>query len=434
MFTSRRAGELPPYVFSHIDSTLRDLRAREAGVIDLGRADPDQPAPPSVVAELARSAARPEAHGYPPLPGLPRLRTAVARWYGQRHHVELDPDSEVLILLGSKEGLFHVPLAVCDPADVALVPDPGFPAYRVGAYFAGAEVVSMPLRAEQGYLPDLGSLAPEVLRRARILYLNYPHNPTGATAPLRFFSEAVALARRWGVLLCHDFAFGQSGYDGYRAPSILEVEGARECAVEMISWSKTFCMSGWRLGAAVGNASAIAALGEVESHIHSGVFAPIQVAGAVALEEVATSGFLVALNETYRARRDTMLAALHALGLQVRRSRATPFLWLGCPDGGPSAPYANWLLERTGIAVTPGAVFGAGGEGFLRLSLTAPTQQIEEAAERLRRLGPQALRHPAPELPPDLTRPLPASAAVARLASGPQVQAESSEDTLLGCL
>ncbi len=418
-----------------MEERLRSLQREGRQVIDLGRADPDQPAPPEVVAALARSAARPEVHGYPPRRGLERLRRAIGDWYRDRHRVHLDPDREVLALLGSKAGIFHLPLAVLDPGDVALVPDPAYPAYRMGAYLAGAEVVSMPLRPELGYLPALDAIPANVLRRARLLYLNYPHNPTGATASLRFLRDAVQFCRRHGLLLCHDFAFGQSGYDGYRAPSLLEVDGALDVAVEFISWSKAFCMSGWRLGAAVGNAGAIAALAQLESHVHSGVFAPVQIAGAVALEEVARSGFIVALNETYRARRDAVLAALREVGVNCRRPWATPFLWVACPDGGPSLPYAMWLLERAGIAVAPGAAFGAGGEGFLRLSLTAPTKMVEEAADRIRFLGAEGLRHRQRTVGQAPSGPiLPAPEPARLIGRGEAPAASASADTLLGCL
>lgn len=435
VFISRRFGELPPYIFGALEERLRAMEGEGRQVIDLGRADPDQPAPPEVVAALARSAARPEAHGYPPRRGLERLRGAISQWYAQRHHVRLDPDREVLAVLGSKAGIFHLPLATLDPGDVALVPDPAYPAYRMGAYLAGAEVVSLPLRPENGYLPDLAAIPAHVLRRARLIYLNYPHNPTGTTAPLGFLRAVVAFCQRHGLLLCHDFAFGESGYDGYRAPSILEVEGAHSCAVEFMSWSKTFCMSGWRLGAAVGNAEAIAALAQLESHVHSGVFAPVQIAGTVALEDVARTGFLVARNETYRARRDTVLAALRDVGVHCRRPWATPFLWFPCPDGGPALPYATWLLERAGLALAPGSAFGAAGEGFLRLSLTAATRRIDEAAERLRFLGAEGLRHPDRKPAQASAHPLLPAPPPARLVArdvGPATGAQA--DTLLGSL
>ncbi len=399
MFASRRVSELPPYVFADLDARISEIRARGGTVLDLGRADPDHEAPPELVRALCTAASAPSAHHYPPFGGLDELRRAVVAWYQDRHGVRLDPDGEVLVLAGSKEGLFHVSLAMCDPGDVALVPDPCFPAYRMGAYFAGAEVVSLPLRPEWGYLPSLTAVPEDLARRARILFLNYPNNPTGAVATASFFAEAVAFARRHDLLLCHDLAYGESGYDGYRAPSVLQVEGARDVALEFITWSKAFCIPGWRLGAAVGCRQAVAALRDLETQVGGGVFAAVQMAGAAALEDVARSGFLTAMNETYRVRRDRMTAALRELGFAAPRPRATPFLWFPCPDGRTAATYAAWLLGRCGVALAPGTGFGAGGEGYLRLSLTASTADVEETITRLRKVGPEALRRAAPEGP-----------------------------------
>lgn len=398
MLASRRVCELPPYVFAVLDARIAALRAAGRAVIDLGRADPDHATPEPLVEALVHAVAQPETHHYPPYAGVAALRQAIARWYADRHGVSVDAEREVLVLGGSKEGLFHLPLGVCDPGDVALVPDPSFPAYRMGAYFAGAEVVSLPLRPESGFLPDLAAIPEAVARRARILFLNYPNNPTGATAPLRFLVDAVSFAKRYGALLCHDLAYGESGYDGYRAPSVLGVEGGKDVAVEFISWSKAFCMPGWRLGAAVGHAAGISALRQVEAQVNTGVFAAVQAAGAAALDQVGRSGFLAAMNDSYRARRDRMVAALEELGLRVRRPRATPFLWIPCPDSCPSSEYATWLLERTGIALAPGSAFGAGGEGFLRMSLTAASAEVDEAADRLQGLGRAGLQPPPPVL------------------------------------
>ena len=392
MFASRRLSELPRYAFSALEARVADLRAAGRSVIDLGRADPDHEAPEPAIAALLRAAPAPGAHQYPPLSGIPEFRSAVARWYLERHGVSLDPDSEVLALGGSKQGLFLISLAVCDPGDVALVPDPSYPAYRMGAYFAGAEVVSTALRPEMGYLPDLAGLPEGLARRARLLFLNYPNNPTGATASLRFLTDAVAFARRHGALVCNDFSYADSGFEGYRAPSLLSVEGAKETGVEFISFSKSFCMAGLRLGAAVGSAAALSALLDVLAHVEGGVFRAVQHAGVAALEQVGHSGFIAAMNQTYRARRDVMVAALEEVGVHVRRPRATPYLWFPTPDERPSVEFAAWLLERIGVALAPGSAFGAGGEGFLRLSLTAPTVNIDEAAARLRRLGSQGIR------------------------------------------
>ncbi len=392
MFASRRLSELPRYAFSALEDRVAELSASGRSVIDLGRADPDHEAPEPAIAALLESARQPEAHRYPPLRGIPEFRRAVARWYQERHGVTVDPDSEVVALAGSKEGLFLISLAVCDPGDVALVPDPSYPAYRMGAYFAGAEVVSTALRPELGYLPDLAALPEGLARRARVMFVNYPNNPTGATATSRWLTDAVAFARRFGTLVCNDFSYGDSGFEGYRAPSLLSVEGAKETAVEFISFSKSFCMAGLRLGAAVGNAAAVAALLDVLAQIQGGVFAAVQQAGVVALDQVGHSGLIASINQTYRARRDVMMAALEDVGIRVRRPRATPYLWVPTPDERPSLEFASWLIERTGVALAPGSAFGAGGEGFFRLSLTAPTVDIEEAAARLRRLGPEGIR------------------------------------------
>jgi LL-diaminopimelate aminotransferase len=378
-------------VFAALDARLEAIRRSGARVVDLGRADPDPPVPEEAVAALCEAVRRPEAHRYPPFRGLRALREGVARWYRDRWGVRLDPETEVLVLAGSKAGLFHISLAVLDPGDVALVPDPCFPAYRMGAYFAGAEVVSLPLRREWGYLPRLGAVPVALARRARILFLNYPNNPTGAVAPEPFLREAVAFARRHGILLCHDLAYGETGYDGYQAPSVLAVEGARETAVEFVTWSKAFSMPGWRLGAAVGCRQALEALLALESHVGSGVFAAVQLGGLAALEAALPTGRLTAVREVYRFRRDRMVEALRELGFRVDRPAATPFLWFPCPGGQRSQDYAAWLLDRAGVALAPGAGFGVGGEGFLRLSLTASTDDLEEAVRRLRAVGPRAL-------------------------------------------
>lgn len=387
MFGSRRVLALPPYIFETMEAEIASLRARGEDIIDLGRSDPDHLSPPAVVAAVQKAAERPETHHYPPYAGILELRRAIVHWYDDRHGVELDPEREVLILAGSKEGLFHLPLAVCDPGDVALIPDPSFPAYRVGAYLAGAEAVPLPLRAERGFLPDLTTVGLDVLRRARLLFLNYPNNPTGAVAPLSFFREAVAFARRYGLVICHDLAYGESGYEGYQAPSLLQADGAKDVAIESITWSKSFCMAGWRLGAVVGNAEVVSVLGRIQMQASSGVFAAIQHAGAVALEEVGPSGFLAANNFTYQSRRDRMIEALGSMGVALRRPWATPYLWLPVPPGVSCTEAARWLLREVGLALVPGVSFGTGGEGHLRLSLTASDRDIDEAANRLEGIG-----------------------------------------------
>jgi LL-diaminopimelate aminotransferase len=412
---SRRLAELP-------SGTGHPGRGAP-GLLDLTGAAAEPLAPEAAAAILARAAASPEAQRAGPPAGLAAFRRAVAAWYGERHGVDLDPETQVLALSGARQGLFLAAFAACDPGDVVLVPDPCGGAGRVGAYFAGAEVVSLPVRPGRDYLPELGTVPEAVLRRARLLFLHYPHNPTGAVAPAAFLQAAVAFARRHALLLCNDFAYGDVGYDGYRPRSLLSVDGALRTALEFMTLSESCGLPGWRLGAAVGAAPAVAALARLVAHVTGGPPGIVQLAGAEVLGQAARSGFLTARNETYRARRDLLAAALEEAGVPLRRPRAGPFLWVPCPDGLPSARAARWLAERFGVAATPGAAFGPAGEGFLRLSLDAPTAAVEEAAARLRRAGAGALvpaAGAAPRPSPAATLPPPAAAG-----DGPD---------LLGCL
>ena len=430
MFASRRLAELRP----PLDPALRLAQLRRSGhdVLDLCGAETEPLAPEGAADALAAAARRPEAARAVPRGGLPEYRQAVARWYARRYGVRLDPDAQVLPLAGGRQGLFLVSLCCCDPGDVALVPDPSFGAYRMGAYFAGAEVVSLPLRPQLGYLPDLGAIPEAVARRARVLFLNYPNDPTGAVAPTGFFADAIAFARRHGLLLCHDFAHGETGYDGCRPQSLLALDGALQTGLEFVTLSTACGLPGWRLGAAVGCAEAIAALFAVTCHVDGGVCAATQLAGATMLEQLGLSGFLAARNETYRARRDLLAAAFEEAGLRLRRPRASPFLWVPCPPDVPSAACAGWLLERLGLAVTPGSSFGAAGEGFVRVCLLAPTAQIEDAAARVRALGRGGLavmRRPvAPRWEPAVTARRPGNVAAEA------AEAATAADALLGSL
>lgn len=387
MVASRRLHALPTYVFAELEAEAAQWRAAGREVLDLGRADSDGAVPDAAVDALLRAVALGVYHRYAPFAGIPELRRAIAQWYADRHGVTLDPDREVLVTAGSKTPLFHAPLACCDPGDVVLVPDPSLPTYRIGAYLAGAETVTLPLPAASGHLPDLGAVPAAAARRTRLVFLNYPNNPTGAVAPPEFFAEAVAFARHHGALLCHDFSYGESGHGGYRPPSLLQAKGARDVAVEVLSWSDAFGVPGWRLGAVVGDAEAVGALARVEGHAAAGVFPAVQRAGSILLDTLGRSNFLADKGEAYRLRRDRMLAALAAAGWPTRTPRATPFLWIPCRSGTSSRQEAAWILERTGVLLTPGTGFGAGGEGFLRLSLAAAEPVLTEAAERLRRLG-----------------------------------------------
>lgn len=387
MRISRRVAELPRSGLDVVRARAAELVARGCDVIDLITSEPDHTPPESAGQELARAALLADANRAPNERGLAQLRRAVAHWYLDRHGVEVDGDTEVLVLPGAGSGLFHLPLVVCDPGDVVLVPDPSPPIYRMAAYLAGTEVVGVPLRPDAGWLPDLAAVPVALGQRARLLFLNYPNNPTGATASPAFFREVVAIARRHRWLICHDLSHGESG-SGYRPASILEVEGAGDCAVEIVSWSHTFSLTGWRLAAVVGGREVLDALARVLSAARLWAAAPVQRAGAAVLTAVPPTGFLTARSESERARRDALVAALQSAGVSMRRDRTAPFLWVPCPQGRDSLGFSLWLLERAAIAVAPGIAFGAGGEGFVRIALATATAAAQEAAERLRALGP----------------------------------------------
>jgi LL-diaminopimelate aminotransferase len=359
-------------------------------VIRLDIGNPDIAPPDEVVEALCRSARQADHHGYPGHRGIPALRHAIAEYYERRFKVTLDPESEVLPLIGSKEGLINLALAYLDPGDVALVPDPGYAPYRRGAILAGAEIHTFPLLPEHDFLPDLNAIPARVVDEALLIWLNYPNNPTGATADLDFFARAVDFARRHELLLCHDAPYADITYDGYRAPSVLQVPGASEVAIEFNSLSKMANMAGWRVGMAVGKASVIQALARIKSNIDSGIFRPLQEAAIEALS--ADSTWLARRNATYRERLEILVEALKQIGMEACCPQATLYLWARIPEprgeGAPSSwtseGFARMLLERTGIAVAPGPFFGGAGEGFIRVSATAPTGQIQEAKRRLR--------------------------------------------------
>jgi LL-diaminopimelate aminotransferase len=372
---------LPVYFFQRLNQRLAELKAQGREVIRLDAGSPDLPPAPHIIAALEESARNPNNHGYQNYAGIPEYRAAWAGWYRQRFGVELDPDCEVLGLIGSKEGVFNLHLAVVDEGDVVLVPDPGYPAYTAGALFAGAQVVRLPLLARNGYLPDFAALPEETLRRARLLWLNYPNNPTGAVASLEFFAQAVALARRYGFLIAHDAPYTEITYDGYRAPSLLQVPGAREVAVEFHSLSKTYNMGGWRLGVAVGNAEVLRALATLKSNVDSGTFKAVQAAGIAALS--GDQSWTKARNAHYQRRRDLAVEALRAAGLHVETPPAALYLWARLPDGVDDQAYVSELLEQTGVSLTPGSVFGPGGAGHVRVSLCLADEKLQEAMRRV---------------------------------------------------
>jgi LL-diaminopimelate aminotransferase len=386
--SSRRMAQLGPYLFSAIGAKVRELRAKGVQVISLGIGDPDVPTPDPVVLELVRAATDvhdPDRFRYGSDWPLDAFPNAVAQYYRHRFGVELDPKSEIVPLIGSKEGIAHIALCYLDPGDVALVPEPGYPVYKIGALLALAQSYPMPLLADRNWTPDFSAIPSEVLKRAKLLWLNYPNNPTAACVTLDFFAEVVAFARQHGLLICHDAAYVDITYDGYVAPSILQVPGAKEVAIEFGSLSKPFAMTGWRIGWAVGNPEAVRLLATVKDNIDSGIFRPIQRAGAKALQLFCQDPSIIRpVVDTYQRRRDFVVQALRRAGIPVEAPKGTLYVWAPIPDGfADSQEFATFLLERAHVAVTPGGGYGPAGEGFFRISLTYPDAIISEAMERI---------------------------------------------------
>ena len=382
MKLARRVESLPPYLFARISELVAEKQAQGVDVISLGIGDPDLPTPPHIIESLKRHADDAANHRYPESDGLPELRNAMAGWYERRHNVALDPATEIAPLIGSKEGIGHLPLCLIDPGDVALITDPGYPVYEAGTLFAGGETVKLPLREEDGWLPRLDDVPPGVAARARVLWLNYPNNPTGAVAGLEFFERAIAWARAHDVVIAHDLAYADVAFDGYVPPSMLEVAGARDVAIEFNSLSKTFNMTGWRVGMAVGNAVVIDALKRLKSNLDSGIPQAIQQMAITALEGPLNA--VEAHNEIYRARRDRTVEVLRSLGLHVHPPQASLYVWARLPEGErSSASYAQRLVDETGVVVTPGLAYGEAGERYIRVSLTVADERLDEALRRL---------------------------------------------------
>jgi len=385
---SQRMEKLGPYLFSAIGAKVRELKAKGIQVISLGIGDPDVPTPDPIVLELIRSVTDvndPDRFRYGsdwPLDVFPK---AVAEYYRKRFGVEVDPQSEVVPLIGSKEGIAHIALCYLDPGDVALVPEPGYPVYKIGALLALAESYSMPLLPERNWTPNFSAIPSDVLKRAKLLWLNYPNNPTAACVTLEFFEEAVAFAKEHGLLICHDAAYVDITYDGYVAPSILQVPGAKEVAIEFGSLSKPFAMTGWRIGWAVGNPEAVRFLATAKDNIDSGIFRPIQRAGAKALQLWCQDPSIIRpVVDTYQRRRDFVLKALREAGIQASTPKGSLYIWAPIPESfSNSQEFATFLLERAHVAVTPGGGYGPAGEGYFRISLTYPDSVIAEAMERI---------------------------------------------------
>jgi LL-diaminopimelate aminotransferase len=378
-----RLKKLPPYLFIEIDKKKK--AARDAGVdlVDLGVGDPDLPTPGVLLNALAKASRDPANHQYPFGAGLLSFRKAAAAWFSRRFGVRLDPDNEVLSLIGSKEGIGHFPLAFVEPGDRVLIPDPGYPVYHAGTLFCGGLPVSMPLLEKNGYLPDFGAIPRAQLKRARLMWLNYPNNPTAATAPRSFFREAVAFCRRHGIILAHDMAYSEIYYDGQAPASILEIPGAREVAVEFHSLSKTFNMTGWRIGFAVGRRELVGGLAAVKGNLDSGVVSAIQEMAICALK--APDSLAGGIRKVYQQRRDYFIPALRKLGFHLQTPMAAFYVWVRVPKGKTSAVFCAELLEKVGIVATPGNGMGAAGEGYFRMTLTAPQARLKVAVERLKK-------------------------------------------------
>jgi LL-diaminopimelate aminotransferase len=378
---ARRLDQVPPYLFAELERKIEVMRADGIDVISLGIGDPDLPAPAAVVEEMRRQVGRAETHRYPSNRGLSAFREAVAGFYADRFGVEVDADTEVIPVLGGKEGVAHIALACLEPGDVCLSPDPGYPPYTSGPVFAGAEIEYLPLREENGFAPELAAIPKEIAARANLLFLNYPNNPTGAVAPDGFFERAVSFARRHDLLVVHDASYTELAFDGYDPPSFLATPGAKEVGVEIFSLSKGWNMTGWRVAAIAGNADVVERYRHLKTNLDSGMFDALQLAAVTALTD--ERGFPHKMSEVYRRRRDLLIDALAAIGLPAEPPRATPYIWLQVPNGYDAAAFTQLVLEQSAVVVSPGPSFGASGEGFVRMSLTVPDERLEDAARRI---------------------------------------------------
>jgi LL-diaminopimelate aminotransferase len=383
---SDRLKKLPPYLFVEIDKAKKKAREDGRDIIDLGVGDPDIPTPKFIIDALTKAAKDPATHRYSLDQGIPEFRQAAARWLKRRFAVDFNPDTEIYPLIGSKEGIAHIPLAFINPGDVVLVPDPGYPPYRSGTIFAGGEAVYMPLAESRKFLPDLKSINQHLLRRAKMIFINYPNNPTAAVCDRKFLKEVVDFARKHSIIVCCDAAYSEISFDGYKAPSIFEIEGAKDAAIEFHSLSKTFNMTGWRIGFACGNSGIIEGMAKIKSNIDSGVFSAIQRAGVVALDNY--DKHIRSVIKVYEERRNILVDGLNAIGLYVEKPKATFYAWVKVPPRYTSATFAQTLLDKCDIIATAGNGFGEHGEGYVRMAMTVDKKRVREAVERMRkRLG-----------------------------------------------
>jgi LL-diaminopimelate aminotransferase len=385
MRKAKRISNVPPYLFARIDKKKDELKAKGIQIIDLGVGDPDRPTFPRIVKKMHDAVDDASNHNYPPYQGTLEFRQAVSKWYKKRFNVRLDPQKEVLSLIGSKEGIAHVFLAFIDPGDIALIPDPAYPVYRVGTIFAGGTPHAVPLLEKNGFLPDFNSIDKKIAKKSKLLFINYPNNPTSAVADRKFLEDAVRFARENDLLLCSDLAYSEVSYDGYRPMSIFEIPGAKECAIEFHSLSKTYNMTGWRIGMAVGNEEAIAALSVIKTNIDSGAFKAIQVAAIEALE--GDEDETAANNMIYQKRRDILVDGLNSLGWQIKKPKSTFYVWGRVPKGQTSESFCAEVLDKAGVLLVPGNGYGGNGEGYFRASITTGDDKLATAVEKMRSAG-----------------------------------------------
>jgi LL-diaminopimelate aminotransferase len=380
---SRRLKKLPPYLFVEIERAKKQAISEGRDIIDLGVGDPDLPTPDFIIEALYRAAKDPANHRYALDAGIPELRRAIAKWYGRRFLVELDPDTEILPLIGSKEGIAHFPLAMVNPGECVLIPEPGYPPYRSGTIFAGAKPLVFPLWEENAFLPNLRKLKPPLLRKTRLLIINYPNNPTGAVASLDFYHQIYSFAKHYKIMVLHDAAYSELYYDGKQPSTFLQAEGAKDIGIEFHSFSKTFNMTGWRIGWACGNRKMIAALAKLKSNLDSGIFQAIQLAAIAALEHGDV--FTQTLRQIYQKRRDVLVDGLNNLGWPVKKPQATFYLWAKIPRRFRSASeFAQVLLEKANLVVTPGNGFGKAGQGYVRMAITVDEKRLQAAVQRIK--------------------------------------------------
>ncbi|MFZ5753079.1 MAG: LL-diaminopimelate aminotransferase [Bacillota bacterium] len=376
-----RIKKLPPYLFARIEKKIEEAKEKGIDIISFGIGDPDLPTPKPIIDELCKEAQNPANHQYPSSVGMLAYRQAVCEYYEKTHDVQLDPRKEVVTLIGSKEGIGHISFCYVDPGDINLVPDPGYPVYGIGTLLAGGEPYLMPLLEENNYLPDLAKIPEDIARKAKLMFINYPNNPTGAIATKEFFAEVVEFAKKYDIIVCHDAAYTEMAYEGYQPPSFLEVPGAKDVGIEFGSLSKPFNMTGWRIGWAVGRQDVIEALGRLKSNLDSGQFQAIQYAGIKGLTGPKDS--IMELRRVYERRRDMVVEGLNRLGWNLSKPKATFYIWARVPKGYTSAEFAEYVLEKAGVIITPGNGYGHYGEGYFRISITIPDERIKEGIARL---------------------------------------------------